>query len=110
MNNKKGFLNIATNIMLIFIILAFGIFTLILVDQATEEFLFEPIFGVSQEFSKSVGLSTEFNDTLNTLNTEYKDRDIPYDLFFILFFLMQFGFLSFISSTYTCNVVSIIYQ
>lgn len=83
-------LKLGVSVLSLLLIIFMGIFLVIFYDQAVDDFLITPLSEISHSISANVGLGVGYEETLTTLDNSYSSRQIPFDLLFVLLFLMVF--------------------
>ena len=89
--NKKGLNN------LMFIIIIFGVialitmFGLIFVKEVGDQYLSEPLTDISLEILNNTNSPSDFSTTINNAEIAYNNIVIPYDLLFLIIWIMVLG-------------------
>jgi len=78
----------------IVLLLFMGMFLVIFYDQAVDQYLISEISNISHSIADNVGLGAGYSETLTSLDGSYSSRYIPFDVFFVLIFIMAFSLIT----------------
>jgi len=89
--NKKGILKIMWIITIFGVIALFFMFGLIFVKEAGDQYLSEPLTNIALNVLNTTSAPSNFSNTITNIQTTYNGINLPYDLFFLIFWIIESG-------------------
>jgi len=91
MNNNKGIINLLWIITIFGVVALIFMFGLIFIKEAGDQFLGTPLTNTALSVLNNSPAPQNFSNSINTIQSTYDGIDLPYDLFFLIFWILESG-------------------
>lgn len=89
--NNKGWFNLMFGILIFGVIVLVLMFGIIFMKEAGDQYLGTPLKNIGENVLDNSNAPHEFSNTLDSIETNYNDLLLPYDIIFLIFWIFFSG-------------------